>query len=159
MMHNWFECKIRYEKVAENGMNKKVTEPYLVDALSFTEAESRIIEEITPFISGEFTVSGVARANYSELIFCDEESADKWYKCKLYFITLDEKTGIEKKTATNILVQAADLKDAIKQLDEGMKGTMADYEIAAVSETAIMDVYPYEADPDVKPEFKDAPNR
>ena len=159
MMHNFFECKIRYEKVAENGMNKKVTEPYLVDALSFTEAESRIIEEVTPFISGEFTVSGVARANYSELIFCDEESADKWYKCKLYFITLDEKTGIEKKTATNVLVQAADLKDAIKQLDEGMKGTMADYEIAAVSETAIMDVYPYEADPDAKPEFKDAPNR
>lgn len=159
MMHNWFTCKIRYEKVAENGMNKKVTEPYLVDALSFTEAESRIIEEITPFISGEFTVSGVARANYSELIFCDEESADKWYKCKLYFITLDEKTGIEKKTATNILVQAADLKDAIKQLDEGMKGTMADYEIAAVSETAIMDVYPYEADPDVKPEFNEAQNR
>ena len=66
-MHNWFECKIRYEKVAENGMNKKVTEPYLVDALSFTEAESRIIEEITPFISGEFTVSDIKRANYSEL--------------------------------------------------------------------------------------------
>lgn len=159
MMHNWFECKIRYEKVAENGMNKKVTEPYLVDALSFTEAESRIIEEITPYMTGEFVVSGVARANYSELFFSDEGSADKWYKCKLYFITLDEKTGATKKTATNILVNAADLKDAIKKLDEGMKDTLADYEIAAVSETAIMDVYPYEADPDVKPEFKDAPNR
>ena len=159
MMHNWFECKIRYEKVAENGMNKKVTEPYLVDALSFTEAESRIIEEITPFMTGEFQVSGVARANYSELIFCDEESADKWYKCKLFFITLDEKTGIEKKTASNVLVQAADLKDAIKKLDEGMKETLADYEIASVSETAIMDVYPYEADPDVKPEFNEAQNR
>lgn len=158
-MHNWFECKIRYEKVAENGMNKKVTEPYLVDALSFTEAESRIIEEITPYMTGEFVVSGVARANYSELFFSDEDSADKWYKCKLYFITLDEKTGIEKKEATNVLVQASDLKDAIKKLDEGMKDTMADYEIAAVSETAIMDVYPYEADPDVKPEFKDAQNR
>ena len=159
MMHNWFTCKIRYIKTMENGMNKKVTEPYLVDALSFTEAESRIIEEITPYMTGEFVVSGVARANYSELFFTDEESADKWYKCKLYFITLDEKTGIEKKEATNVLVQASDLKDAIKKLDEGMKGTMADYEIAAVSETAIMDVYPYEADPDVKPEFKDAPNR
>lgn len=159
MMHNWFTCKIRYTKMMENGMNKKITEPYLVDALSFTEAESRIIEEITPFMTGEFQVSGVARANYSELIFCDEESADKWYKCKLFFITLDEKTGIEKKTASNVLVQAADLKDAIKKLDEGMKETLADYEIAAVSETAIMDVYPYEADPDVKPEFKDAQNR
>ena len=156
MMHNWFECKIRHTRMMENGMNKRVTEPYLVDALSFTEAESRIIEEITPYMTGEFVVSGVARANYSELFFSDEESADKWYKCKLYFITLDEKTGIEKKEATNVLVQASDLKDAIKKLDEGMKDTMADYEIAAVSETAIMDVYPYEADPDVKPEFKDA---
>ena len=155
-MHNWFTCKIRYIKTMENGMNKKVTEPYLVDALSFTEAESRIIEEITPYMTGEFVVSGVARANYSELFFSDEESADKWYKCKLYFITLDEKTGIEKKEATNVLVQASDLKDAIKKLDEGMKDTMADYEIVAVSETAIMDVYPYEADPDVKPEFKEA---
>jgi hypothetical protein len=84
-MHNWFECKIRYEKIAENGMNKKVTEPYLVDALSFTEAESRIIEEITPFISGEFTVSDIKRANYSELFPSDEEAADRWFKCKLYF--------------------------------------------------------------------------
>ena len=159
MMHNWFTCKIRYTKTMENGMNKRVTEPYLVDALSFTEAESRIIEEITPYMTGEFVVSGVARANYSELFFSDEESADKWYKSKLYFITLDEKTGIEKKEATNVLVQASDLKDAIKKLDEGMKDTMANYEIAAVSETAIMDVYPYEADPDVKPEFKDAQNR
>lgn len=159
MMHNWFTCKIRYIKTMENGMNKKVTEPYLVDALSFTETEERIIEEITPFISGEFIVSDVTRANYSELFFCDEESADKWYKCKLYFITLDEKTGIEKKTASYVLVQAADIKDAIKKLDEGMKDTLADYEIAAVSETAIMDVYPYVADPDVKPEFKEVQNR
>lgn len=114
MMHNWFECKIRYEKVAENGMNKKVTEPYLVDALSFTEAESRIIEEITPFISGDFTVADIKRANYSELFPCEEDAADRWFKCKLYFITLDEKSGAEKKTATNVLVQASDLRDAVK---------------------------------------------
>lgn len=158
-MHNWFTCKIRYEKIAENGMNKKVTEPYVVDALSFTEAESRIIEEVTPFITGEFTVSDVVRANFSEIMFCDEEEADRWFKCKLWFITLDEKTGVEKRTATYILVQAADLRNTIKKLDEGMKGTMADYTIASVSETAIMDVYPYEADPDVKPEFKEAQNR
>ena len=122
----------------------------LVDALSFTEAESRIIEEITPFISGEFTVSDIKRANYSELFPSDEEAADRWFKCKLYFITLDEKSGAEKKTATNVLVQAADLRDAVKKLDEGMKGTMADYVIASVAETALMDVYPYSAEPDVK---------
>ena len=145
-MHTWFECKIRYEKVMENGMNKKVTEPYLVDALSFTEAEARIIEEMTPFISGEFTVSDIKRANYSELFPSEEESADRWFKCKLVFITLDEKSGAEKKTSTQVLVQAADLRDAVKKLDEGMKGTMADYQIASVAETAIMDVYPYSAE-------------
>ena len=151
MMHNWFECKIRYEKVMENGMNKKVTEPYLVDALSFTE--------ITPYISGEFTVSDIKRANYSELFSCEEDAADRWFKCKLYFITVDEKSGAEKKTATNVLVQAADLRDSIKKLDEGMKGTMSDYVIASVAETAIMDVYPYSAEPNVKPEFPDADKR
>ena len=142
-MHTWFECKIRYEKVMENGMQKKVTEPYLVDALSFTEAEARIIEEMTPFISGEFTVSDIKRANYSELFPSDEESADRWFKCKLIFITLDEKSGAEKKTSTQVLVQAADLRDAVKKLDEGMKGTMADYQINSITETAIMDVFPY----------------
>ena len=146
MEQNWFECSIRYEKTMENGMLKKVTEKYLVDALSFTEAEARIIEEITPFISGEFTVSDIKRANYSELFPCDEEAADRWFKCKLAFITLDEKTGVEKKTPTQVLVQAADLRDAVKKLDEGMKGTMADYEIAAVAETPVVDVYPYSAD-------------
>ena len=103
MMHNWFECKIRYEKVMENGMNKKVTEPYLVDALSFTEAESRIIEEITPYISGEFTVSDIKRANYSELFSCEEDAADRWFKCKLYFITVDEKSGAEKGKKQSVL--------------------------------------------------------
>lgn len=145
MMHTWFEVKIRYEKVMENGMQKKVTEPYLFDALSFTESEGKCIEEMTPFISGEFTVSDIKRANYSDIFFSEEESADRWFKCKLVFITLDEKSGSEKKTSTHVLVQAADLRDAVKKLDEGMKGTMADYQIAYVSETAIMDVYPYEA--------------
>ena len=153
MMHTWFTCKICYEKTLENGMNKKVTEPYLVDALSFTEAEARIIEEMTPYISGEFTVADVTRARYSELFYAEDASADRWYKVKLGFITLDEKSGAEKKTYTNVLVQAADLRDAVKRLDEGMKGSMADYIIVSVAETAIMDVYPYEADPDVKPEF------
>ncbi|SHF53324.1 protein of unknown function [Bacteroides luti] len=154
MMHTWFECKIRYEKVMENGMNKKVTEPYLVDALSFTEAEARIIEEISPFISGEFTVADIKRANYSELF--EDETGDRWFRCKLQFVTLDEKSGAEKKTSTNVLVQAGDLREAVKNLDEGMKGTMADYVIASVAETAIMDVYPYSSEPDVKPEFPQA---
>ena len=94
-MHNWFICKVSYEKILENGMQKKVTEPYLVDALSFTEAESRIIEEIRPFITGEFTITDIKRARISELFF--NENGDRYYKIKVYFITLDEKSGIEKK--------------------------------------------------------------
>ena len=126
----------------ENGMQKKVTEPYLVDALSFTEAEARIIEEVSPFISGEFSVSAVKRANFSELFF--DETGDRWYKCKLNFITLDEKSGMEKRTASYMLVQAVDFETALKNLVEGMKGTMADYSSILLKETAIVDVYPYE---------------
>ncbi|MDR0962675.1 MAG: DUF4494 domain-containing protein, partial [Mediterranea sp.] len=120
--------------------------PYLVDALSFTEAEARFIEVMTPFISGEVTVSDIKRANYSELFSSDEEAADRWFKCKLVFITLDEKSGVERKTSTQVLVQAADLRDAVKKLDEGMSGTMADYQIASVAETPLMDIYPYRAE-------------
>ena len=132
-------------------MTKKVNERYLVDALNFTEAEARIIEEIRPFITGEFIVSDIKRGNYSELFSSDEEAADRWFKCKLMFITLDERSGAEKKTSVQILVQAADVRDAGKKLDEGMKGTMADYQIASIAETAIMDVFFYQA-PDAKPE-------
>lgn len=145
MMNNWFECKVKYEKTMENGLVKKVSEPYLVDAISFTEAEKRIIEEIRPFMTGEFVISDIKRANYSEVFFCDAETADRWFKCKLSFITLDEKSGAEKKTNSYSLVQAADLREAIKYLDEQMKGTIMDYQIAAVTETMIMDVYPYSA--------------
>ena len=144
MAKNWFECKIRYEKITENGLSKKVTGKYLVDALSFTEAEARIIEEMMPFISGEFTVSDIKRANYSELFFCKKVEGGYWFKSKLIFITLDERTGAEKKTAINVLVQAETIRDAIKEIDEGMHGTMSDYVIYSVSETIIEDVFPYE---------------
>lgn len=140
-MEQWFETKVRYERIMENGAQKIVTEPYLVNALSFTEAEARIIEEMAPFISGEFSVSTVAKKNISEIFPSNEISADKWFKCKLNIITLDEKAGVEKKTSTLVIVQASDLRNAIKELDENVKGTMADYEIASVAETAIMDVF------------------
>lgn len=139
-MHNWFECKVSFEKIMENGAQKKVTEPYLVDALSFTEAEARIIEEIRPFVSGEFTVTDIKRARLSELFF--NENGDRFYKIKVYFITLDEKSGAEKKTAAQMLAQASNLKDAIAVLEDGMKGTLADYTIASVTETQLMDVFP-----------------
>ena len=145
MMNKWFECKVKYVKTMENGLEKPVTETYLVDALSFTEAEKRFLEEIRPVMSGEFEVTSIKPVKFSDVFFCDLESADKWFKCKLVYITVDEKSGAEKKSASLSLVQAADLREAIKYLDEQMKGTIGDYQIAQVSETLIMDVYPYKA--------------
>lgn len=135
----WIETKVRFDKTMENGRVKKVTEPYLVDALSFTEAEARIIEEVTPFISSDFKVSAVKKTNIAE-IFRDD-SGDKWYKVKVAFITIDEKSAAEKRKASYILVQASDFKSAYDNFMDGMKGTMADFEIVAISETALMDVY------------------
>lgn len=138
-MSNWFECKVRYDKLMDNGVVKKVTEPYLVDALSFTEAEARIIEEQTPFISGEFSVNAVKRSKISE-IFRDD-SADRWYLAKVAFITIDEKTAVEKKTVSQILVAGSDFKGAYSNFLDGMKSTLADYELVSLAETPLMDVY------------------
>lgn len=144
MNNEWFECKVKYEKTMENGLQKKVNEPYLVDALNFTEAERRIIEEITPFMTGAFEVSDIKRARYAEIFEAPgDDSRDRFFRAKLVFITLDEKSGKERKTSQNILIQASDLRDAVKRLDEGMKGSMMDYTIASIAETAIMDIYHY----------------
>lgn len=140
-MNNWFECKVTYEKVLENGMQKKVTEPYLVDALSFTEAEARIIEELKPYISGEFTISDIKRAKLNELFFND--NGDRYYKVKVMFKTLDEKSGTEKKTAAQMLAQASSLNEALAVVEKGMAGTLADYNSVSIAETLIMDVFPY----------------
>ncbi len=142
-MRNWFECKVKYEKTVEEGKIVTSSEAYLVDALSFTEAEERIIEEMKPFISGEFTVANIRRMKISEMF--PNENADKWYRCKVNFVSLDEEKGVEKRTAVAMYVQASTLKEACESLIEGMKGTLADYEIAAITETAIMDVYLYDA--------------
>ena len=118
---------------------KKVNEPYLVDALSFTEAEARIIEEQTPFISGDFSVSAVKRTKISEIFY--DEGGDRWYLAKVAFITIDEKSGVEKKSNSFILVQATDFKNAVENFTKGMADTMADYEIVSIAETPLMDVY------------------
>lgn len=140
-MHNWFECKIKYEKTAEEGKIAKVSEGYLVDALSFTEAEARIIEEMKPFISGEFEVANIKRSRINEMFF--NGNGDKWYRSKVNFVTLDEEKGIEKRTGVTMMVQASDMKEALEGIIEGMKGSLADYEIASITETAIMNVYKY----------------
>lgn len=138
---NWFLCKIRYEKIMEDGLQKKVTEQYVVDALSFTEAEARIIDQMKSYISGEFDVVEIDRCAFKEVFFSDQETADTWYKAKLQFITIDEKTEKEKRTAVYYLVQGSSLENARKNIDEVMGGTMIDYVISGVNETKIMDVF------------------
>ncbi|MDR1407073.1 MAG: DUF4494 domain-containing protein [Tannerella sp.] len=138
-MNNWFECKVSYDKTEDGGMPKKVTEPYLMDALSFTEAEARIIEELRPFVSGEFTVVDIKRVRLTELFF--NPNGDRYYKVKVSMDSLDENT--EKKTTVQMMAQASTLREAIDVVDAGMKGSLAGYEITSVVETALVDVFPF----------------
>jgi len=146
MTAQWFECRIRYEKVTENGLQKTVSENYTVDALSFSEAEERIIIEMSRYTSGYIAVDGIKKAAYKEVFFSDKDTDDKWYRAKLQFITIDEKTDAEKKTTMNYLVQAGSLEGARKNVDEVMGSTMIDYTIAALSETSLMDVFEFKGD-------------
>lgn len=143
-MSQWIKTSVRFQKRMENGTTKRVTESYLVDALSFAEAEARIIKEVTPYISGEFNVSAVKKSNVQD-IFWDKvqyECEKKWYKAKVAFITLDEKTNSEKRTIAVYMVQAPDFHNALENFVEGMKKeTMEDFVIVGIEETSILDVF------------------
>ncbi len=148
-MANWFECKVRYDKLQEGGTSvKKETEAFLVDALSFTEAEARVIEERTPFISGDFSVMAVKRTKITEIFYDDDCEDSRWYQVKWLLTTIDDrpqaegKPVTEKKVTVLALVEASSLPGALEKFTEQMKTTMADYEIAAITETALLDVYP-----------------
>lgn len=137
----WFECKVQYDKTQENGLIKSTKEAYLVDALSFTEAEETITKEMEPFMSGEFVVSDIKRARIAELFENEDLNADRWYRVKVGFISFDEKTEKEKIITQTDLVQATDLKNAIETLEKCMQGTLGDYKIISVVETPLMDVF------------------
>lgn len=141
-MATYFQSTISYRKEI-GGKLQKVTEQYLFDALSYTEAEARTIEECTPdSLSGEFTIANLVKPNIAELFLNDDAFCDTFYKVTVVFVTLDEKTAQEKRTKSNIIVQAKNFDDAVRRFKEGMKGTMADYEIFAVTETAILEYFP-----------------
>ena len=142
-MTHYFISTIRYDKTLENGINKTVNEQYLIDALSFTEAEARTIEELTPYMSGKFSIPQIVKPNISELMLSNESDADRYYKVKVAFISLDEKSRIEKKTTSAMLVQAKDFKNAYDRFIDAMKGYISDYEITSIAETKILDYFPY----------------
>ena len=148
----WFEAKIRYEKMMEDGWLKKVTETYVIDALSFGEAEKRILEEMASYVSGEVEVCALKIAPYKEIFFADNNMDDKWYVAKLAFITIDENTDKEKKTRVCYLVNAGNINAAVKNIEEQMAGTMIDYDTFNVSETQILDVFEYKPKGENKPE-------
>lgn len=141
MNGTWFECGIRYEKMQENGITKKVTESYLVKGISFSDAETNVIKEMSAYISGDFTVSTMKRANYTDIVTNTDKDDYCWFKCKINFISYDEKSGKEKKTGCYMLVQADSTEDAGKALQYWMSSTVCDYKIVSVSETNICDVF------------------
>ena len=145
-MNYWFECKVSYERQADSMGMKKVSESYLVDALSFTEAEARIIQEVPPFVSvGELEVVTIRRARIAELFLSENPEHERFYRAKVNFITIDEKSGTEKKTAATMIVQSDALLSAATELVAQLDGQMASYEIASITDTQILDVYRYEA--------------
>ena len=148
----WFEAKVRYDKAMEDGCLKKVTETYVIDALSFGEAEKRILEKMGSYVSGEIDVCGLKIAPYKEVFFADSNMADRWYVAKLAFITIDEKTDKEKKTSVCYLVNAGNINAAVKNIEEQIAGTMIDYDTLNVSETQILDVFEYKPKGENKPE-------
>ena len=133
---NWFECKVKYQKTFEDGLVRDVIEPYVVEAASCSDAETRIFDGFHSDCCP--SIESVGKRRYSDIFFND--SADKWYKGKLSFITIDERSGAEKRQSFVCLIQASDFKDAVKHLEEQMNGTIVDYDIVSIAETAIIDV-------------------
>lgn len=153
----WFTTKVKYQKTQEDGTEKVVSETYVVDALSFTEAESSIIDEMSVYVSGEFHVSGITKSAFGEIFFSDVDDDDKWYKAKLQFITIDEKTEKENRSNVTYLVQAKSLARALRYIDEVMGKTMNDYDTVGINETPIMDVFEHHAAGEKKEEKNDVP--
>lgn len=152
---SWYETGVKYQKMQEDGTEKVVTERYVVDALSFTEAENTIIDEMSVYVSGEMTVSNLGKAKYNEIFFSDVEDDDKWYKAKLQFIVIDDKSEREKRSNVLYLVQAKSLARALRYIDEVMGKTMIDYDIVGINETKIYDVFEHKSLSDEASEKKD----
>ena len=157
MQSGWFECKVRYDKTLESGLIKKTTETYLVDALSFTEAEKRFIEEIEPFMSGEFMVTDIKRARITDLFDSVDLNDDHWFKARIAYISIDEKTAVEKRTVQSALIQANNFHRALARLDECMKGTLGEWIIVSITESAIIDVFKFKAASEQAPTEKEQP--
>lgn len=140
-MNNWFECRVKYETIDEqSGKQKKLSIPYMIDAMSYTEAESRIYTEMEQMVSGEFTIPSIKKSNLTDIFFYD--TGDVWWKCQVKFISIDEESGKEKKISNNMLVIASDLREAYDRVEESLDGMTVDYTISKITDSTIGDVFP-----------------
>ncbi|MGL5681505.1 MAG: DUF4494 domain-containing protein [Marinifilaceae bacterium] len=150
MIANWFEAKVKYIKISEDGRERKVNELYLLDAMTYTEAEARIIKEMESIVQGDYYISGLRKSNISEIVPSDDENDDRWYKVKVAFIDADEVSGKEKKSNQYYLVAAANIKRAIENLEKSLASFVVPYDIAAIADTLFLDVFPYAAGDDAE---------
>lgn len=140
-MQTWFECKVKYVKIDDDGRERKVSEVYLVDAVSFTDAETRIIQQMETMVRGEFMVDNIKKSNIVEIY--PHENGEWWYKARIGIVTIDEKAGKEKKINNYFLVAADDLKQALQRLEEGLAYVLVPYQTTSLAICNIMDVFPY----------------
>lgn len=151
-MNSWYTVKVRYTKQMEDGTLKRVTEPYLLDAVSFTDAEARIYKELGQTIRGEFLIIGVAKTDYADIFHFEDD--DKWHKCKVTYISVDADTGKEKKISNNFLVTAENVKQAYERIKESLNDMLVSFEIPKIEESPLIDIFPYDPDLDVEIERK-----
>jgi|SRR5690554_652288 len=147
-MNNWFTVKVKYTKQLEDGRLKRVTEPYLVDSVSFTDAEARIYEEVGQSVQGEFLITGISKTEFADIFYYDD--SDVWYKCKLTYVSIDGDEGKEKKISSNFLVTANNVKEAYERIQESLSDMTVTFEIPSIMLTPIVEVLPYNPDLDVE---------
>lgn len=142
-MESWYTIKVKFTKEFNDGTLKRVTEPYLVSSMSFTDAEARIYKEVGEFTRGEFLVTSIAKTDFADIFHYDD--AEKWYKAKVAYVSEDADSGKEKKINNNYLVSAHNVKEAYERIEESLKGLMVTYEIPNIALTQIVEIFPYEA--------------
>jgi hypothetical protein len=143
-MKTWFICTIKYHREDEQGNVRKITEPYLVDAVSFTDAEARIYQALQDVIPGEFTISDISRSNFADIFHYDD--AETWYKCKVSYVTVDDIAGKEKKVTNYMLVSAHDIKEAYERIEESLSTMLVPFTVQSITESSYMEVFAYEGD-------------
>lgn len=146
MTANWFEARVKYIKVGEDGREKKVTEAYLIDAMTYTEAEGRLLHEMETLMHGDFYLSSLKKSNITELVESQDETDDRWYKAKVAIIDADEVSGKEKSTGQYYLVAAGNIDKALANLEKSLSTFVVPYEIESITDTPIMEVFPYFAE-------------